>query len=663
MGDDGENNDSHNNNHGITTVTNASHEMAHRKRRHDNHTTIRKQHQIKNSIISLDKNKLWILLMFLGAIWMTFHQSSSPHTATKTNLESSQKISLEESLQQRIVPKEKDPLLLANQRHPKVVTAFLEPPAPAWQPPQDGNNGDYPKPLPRRFHSRSDLVVREFPRVGRSCATLTASFGTEVVNTFGTDTVNNASDPFLPWIHDYFVSSDDNNDDNSKESNNKNSNLRLQFVGQNRRNCDTGKDRADVMNFWAPQMALFQPVPVVRTDYRNGTSRFRLYGDGRLEDNLEWQQDTSADILQQRLVSETRFLCRFHWNNDGDTDHDASSSITHSTFDFNYEYVSWRKKSVMMEKKSTKRSDFWNSQLLFSCPIPSDFQETLRGDLVRDLASTSKDLMTTVLVDLIPIRTPPRYDKQWLAPHMIGTAAFSHIKTTSGFFDLPKEFSVDHVLPSIAESGRWANLPVCPQESIAPAQIHNPEESSAVATSIKKPYRMVLCTWTSASYHRRGEDDDQEPLNDNSLRLREWLIFHKLVGFDHVYIYDNTPMMDNHDYSTSSLYQLVQEFDSSFVTHHPWPATICNNHRPGNKNPGDRSSQYAAEATCRERYGPLTDWMAFIDTDEYLTPMKVDETGGESTMWGPILDDMERRGIAIMKFKSGRNFPRIHLME
>ena len=627
-------------------------QSATRRRRHKNDVPAIGKQQVRNCRISVDK--LWILLMFLAAIvtWITF-QSASPTTATDANLESLQKSSLGEASKQRLIQKEKDPFAKRNR---KVVTAFLEPPSPAWQP-QDSDS-DYPRPLPRRLNSRSDLVARKFPKVGRSCATLTASLGTEVVNTFGTTPAVNSSDPFLPWIHDYFVSSDDDNSDGSTGRD-----LRLQFVGQNRRNCDTGKDRTGVMQFWAPQMALFQPIPVVRTDYRNGTSRFRLYGDGLLEDKLELKRDASVDVLREQLISETRFVCRFHWRSDVDTDYDATSSITHSTFDFNYEYVSWRKKSVMMAKGSTKRSEFWNSQLLFSCPIPNEFQETLRGDLVRDSASPLKDGMATALVDVIPIRTPPRYDKKWLTPHMIGAVAFSQIKTTSDFFNIQKEFGVDHVLPPIAESGRWANLPVCPREIIPRPKIHTPKELLPATTATKKPHRLVLCTWTSASYHRRGEDDDQEPLNDNSLRLREWLIFHKLVGFDHVYIYDNTPPMDGHDYSSSSLYQLVQEFDSSFVTLHPWPAKICNNNRPGNKNPGDRSSQYAAEATCRERYGPLTDWMAFIDTDEYLTPMKVNETGGESTTWMPILDDMERRGAAIMKFKSGRNFPRIHLME
>jgi hypothetical protein len=40
--------------------------------------------------------------------------------------------------------------------------------------------------------------------------------------------------------------------------------------------------------------------------------------------------------------------------------------------------------------------------------------------------------------------------------------------------------------------------------------------------------------------------------------------------------------------------------------------------RPAHKSPGERSSQYAAESSCRERHGELTEWLTFIDTDEYM---------------------------------------------
>lgn len=518
------------------------------------------------------------------------------------------------------------------------VTAYLEPHSTI----QQGNQ----KPLPRRLTSRSLLTPKEFPDV-QSCSKLTQEFGSQIVNTYANWTAN--IDAYLPWIHDYFVSPDS---------------TRVQFVSQNRRNCQTGKNEVASMEFWEPQMALFQPVPLVRTDYQNGTSRFRLYGDGEDPSSFEQMNPPSAataDVTKVTIIPETRFLCRFHWSgndydDDDDDNHDATSSITHSIFDFNYEYVSHRKNSVMLTKESTDRSEFWNSQLMFSCPIPPEYQAAPATPTTTGLAESQQQTDTRVLVDVIPIRTPARSDTKWLTPTMLGPEVFSKIKASAGaLFDVEKEYGTDHVLPAIADSGRWANLPICPRESISasPKKLANKHDVPE-----KKPHRMVLCTWTSASYHRRGEEDAQQPLSDNSLRLREWLVFHKLAGFDHVYIYDNSPL-DN--YSKSPLYQLIQEFDPSFVTHYPWPATICNNNRPGNKNPGDRSSQYAAEASCRERYGPLTDWMAFIDTDEYLTPMNVDESGAPTT-WSPVLDDMEDRGVAIMKFRSGRNLPRMQLM-
>jgi hypothetical protein len=82
---------------------------------------------------------------------------------------------------------------------------------------------------------------------------------------------------------------------------------------------------------------------------------------------------------------------------------------------------------------------------------------------------------------------------------------------------------------------------------------------------------------------------------------------------------------------------------------------------PGHKNPGERSSQYAAEASCRERYGPLTEWMSFIDTDEYLVPMKTNKNGEYN--WDPVLDEMDEKNIAIMKLLSSRGLPRVDLME
>ena len=496
----------------------------------------------------------------------------------------------------------------------KIATAFQEPPTTLLY---------KEKPLPRRSTSRSILKRTEFPEIN-ACSTLVQDLGKSLVNAF----FPNSTDPWLPWIHDYFIAPKDD--------------TKVVFVGQNRRNCFTGTGTEEIMEFWAPQIALFQPVPVVRTDYVNGTASFRLY---ERSDPQQFTQTKNGEdcVLRETLFPETRFICRFHWQGQEEDDYqqlDNSSSITLSEYPFNYEYVSWRKRQAMFKEDDLSRSAFWISQLIFSCPIPPAFQVSSKdGD--------------QLLVDVVPIRTPPRSEQVYLTPQMVGPQLFQEMQSSNSFFNIKEHYGNRHVLPSLSESGRIANLPVCSRSPSAPTM-------QSLKNNNKKPYRLVACTWTSASYHRRGEDEDQ-PLSDNTMRLREWLLFHRMVGFDHVVIYDNTPI---ENYNESPLHTLIKEFDPSFVTHQAWSAVICNNNRPHHRHPGDRSSQYAAEASCRERYGPLTDWMAFIDTDEYLVPMTKDPADANTTVtWKSVLDDMERRQVAIMKLKSGRNLPRITLME
>ena len=125
------------------------------------------------------------------------------------------------------------------------------------------------------------------------------------------------------------------------------------------------------------------------------------------------------------------------------------------------------------------------------------------------------------------------------------------------------------------------------------------------AATNPKPHRMVVCTWSSASYQRRG---NAVVVRDSRARLREWILFHKSVGVDHIYVYDNSPA-SNVTGSQEDLESVAKEFPNDLVTYLRWPCKVCSNNRPMHKNPGDRSSQYAAEASCRERYGPMTEWM------------------------------------------------------
>jgi len=468
----------------------------------------------------------------------------------------------------------------------KVLSAYLEPVSSITYNPMDRK-----EPWFSRNTSAKTLQVIKYKEL--NCERLIPDLP---IDDFPT------GDPFLPWLHDYFVSEDSRF---------------VQFVAQNKRRCDTGEGNLEVMRFWEPQVALLQTIPIVQEG-----DRYRY-----------------ATSMDEATHPATRFQCRFFHESTKD------SVTTLSEFSFDYEYVTWRKLGrPMIDRRGGKDSAmFWLSTLLFSCPIPDQWQNLVSHHLSRP----------DLYLDLVPIRTPVRIAEVLLTLNHTGPDAYSRLK--SRLFPVHKVFGRESYLPATQDAGRWANLPVCPRPK--KEQQHRGDIPQYSANKTKNPlYQFVACTWTAASYSRRG---DVVVVNDTSARLREWIIFHLMVGVEHVYVYDNTDMTNRT--GLSELWHVTQEFTKEQVTYHPWPCKVCNNNRPANANPGERSSQYAAEASCRERYGPLSEWMTFLDIDEYLVPMK--ETPIKSYDWRPILNDMKSNGIPVLQFRSTRARPRVEFME
>lgn len=80
--------------------------------------------------------------------------------------------------------------------------------------------------------------------------------------------------------------------------------------------------------------------------------------------------------------------------------------------------------------------------------------------------------------------------------------------------------------------------------------------------------------------------------------LDEWIRFHLLVGFDHLYLYDNESIDD--------AAAVVRPYLArKQVTLHAWPGQ-------GQQTPVFRE--------CLQRHGHEARWMAFIDDDEFLFP-------------------------------------------
>lgn len=80
--------------------------------------------------------------------------------------------------------------------------------------------------------------------------------------------------------------------------------------------------------------------------------------------------------------------------------------------------------------------------------------------------------------------------------------------------------------------------------------------------------------------------------------LKEWVNHHLSIGIDHFYIYDN-----NNDFSAKD--EILSHFEAKHFTFVHW-LTYCNH------------MQIEAYNDCLDRFGGDNEWIAFIDTDEFI---------------------------------------------
>jgi len=338
----------------------------------------------------------------------------------------------------------------------------------------------------------------------------------------------------------------------------------------------------------------------------------------------------------------TRFICRFK----------PSMEETLSVYNFDYDYAAFRKArqgghTFQYDDGGIKSVHL--TQFLFRCPVPEHLIESVRtGESV-------KDDWATIFVDIIPIRTPPRYgvSSEFLQPRYNESLADEKNR-----FDAKHEWGDNHILPRIEDSGRWENFPICRPSLLE--YYSDEQQSKAVAVPDKdanngnteigpKIHRLVSCMWASAGYTTRGE---RFAINDGQRRMLEWVHYNKLLGFEHFYLYDNS-----YAYSSEITLKPIADLFPGEITYIKWPFQVCNNNPNNVDSPGERSSQYAAESSCRLRFGPHVDWIGQFDMDEYLVPM------GSYTSVLPILDKLDKEGMKILSFGSWRAWPRRDLIQ
>jgi len=537
-----------------------------------------------------------------------------------------------------------DPPLRDHPTPSNVLTAFLE----------ESNFEDWNvKPLPIRSKATASKLRKvQYTRLN-SCSKLTQQWP---IDDSPVD-----EDPFLPWIHDAFPTPDGQF---------------IQFVAQNKRRCRTGKrDPAEVqiMMNTQPQAALFQHVPVKRVN-------MTAVDNNSESDTQQHKVETRYKLVPYEQADTdgmtSRFVCRFK----------PFNLETLSVHNIDYDWTAFRKRyKVSFLKDDGGIKHIHVSQLNFKCPVPPELQE-----VVRNGSSVQND-WATLFVDLIPLRTPPRYGSpsQFLAPWY---NEFQNTKKESDkekkqsgkenkdseehdeVFDPLEEWGLDgHLLPRLDDSGRWENIPICMPSAMTfenerRNELNVPVEGGgSVAVSVQdaaappdikkkepnKRHKLVSCIWASAGYATRG---NRFAINDGQRRLMEWITHNKLIGFDHFYLYDNSGAFDD-DGTGVNLKGIADLFGPDDVTYIPWPAKVCNNNPNNVDSAGERSSQYAAESSCLLRFGPYVDYIGQFDIDEYLVPM------GEHDTALSLIEKLEREDTRIVSFKSWRAWPRWAFIE
>lgn len=134
--------------------------------------------------------------------------------------------------------------------------------------------------------------------------------------------------------------------------------------------------------------------------------------------------------------------------------------------------------------------------------------------------------------------------------------------------------------------------------------------------------------------------------------LEEFIIYYNLLGVQHFYIYDNEssePISERLDY----------DYFNNLVTVINFPGKV---------------QQLNAYENCLKKYGPLTQWMIFVDGDEYILPKNtntLDEflldyddyhaIGINWVMFGSSYHEKKQDGYLIDKYRRRGNKQNPHI--
>lgn len=104
--------------------------------------------------------------------------------------------------------------------------------------------------------------------------------------------------------------------------------------------------------------------------------------------------------------------------------------------------------------------------------------------------------------------------------------------------------------------------------------------------------------------------------------MREWIEYHRIIGIDHFYLYNN--------FSDDNYKKVLNPYIiEGLVTLIEWPV---------------KQGQMSAYKDCAEKYAFETNWIVYIDLDEYIVPNKSEDIK-------LLLKDFEKRPIVVAYWK------------
>ena len=144
--------------------------------------------------------------------------------------------------------------------------------------------------------------------------------------------------------------------------------------------------------------------------------------------------------------------------------------------------------------------------------------------------------------------------------------------------------------------------------------------NSEIITFERMTHKLSACTMiTSDSYI---DARFNKSVSDAIYRVIEWIEFHRMVGFDHFVIYDNSENAIDRK-SESKLYKVLLPYiEQKIVTYIVWPTPFCDIFFDKLMSNWRRwGPQIAAFNSCIGRFGAMTQWMSIHDVDEFMAPL------------------------------------------